>query len=80
MPSPKKSPEAGNARWIAWLLAVGYLGAAWYSIEHARESYALGYQAGRLSTAEGRYQAESTRSQAAEHVGCDANGRNCINR
>jgi hypothetical protein len=73
--------KVSRARWIVWLVVLGYFGGAWYSGQHARESYAKGYEAGRLSTAEGRETAELERlQQARDHLVCDANGRNCYNR
>ncbi len=81
MPISEKSPGASRASLVAWLLAVGYLGAAWYSVEHARESYARGFEAGRQSTADGRVAAEIVRAERPwEHLACDTDGRNCSNK
>ena len=72
------SAKQSRLAWIACLLVVGALGGAWFGGHQGRAGYALGYEAGRLSTAEGRADAAEKQSDDETHFTCDANGRNCV--
>lgn len=74
------SARASRTAWIMALLVAGLFGGAWFAGHQGRAGYALGYEAGRLSTAEGRAAAAEKQRDDETHFTCDANGRNCVNK
>ena len=72
--------KASKVSWIVWIVLLGLLFGAWYTGQHARESYELGYSAGVLSTDEGREAARRKLLEDRARFVCDSNGRNCRNR
>lgn len=72
--------KSSKTAWIMFLLAFGFLFGAWYTGQQARESSKLGYEAGVLSTDEDRAAAREKAREDQQHLLCDANGRNCVNK
>lgn len=72
--------RASRTAWIMYLLLAGFLGGSWFAGHQGQAGYALGYEAGRLSTAEGQAAAAEKILDDQKHLSCDANGRNCVNR
>ena len=65
---------------IILILFFGYLGGAWYSGQHARESFDRGFEAGFLSTQEGRDAQHAKFLEGLQHLACDPNGNRCVNK
>jgi len=63
--------------WVAFTVVISVLIGAWFAGYQARKYYALGMEAGILTTSEGRM-ARALESDA--HLECDAQGRNCVNK
>lgn len=63
--------------WVTFTVVIGLFVGAWFGGEQGRKYYALGFEAGVMSTAEGRLAHERL---VAEHMECDQKGQNCIDR
>ncbi len=73
----RQAAKRNKFAWVAWTILVSACIGAWVSGYQARKYYALGVEAGVMSTAEGRLSREI---DSTPHLECDQQGRNCVNR
>ena len=73
----RQAARRSKFAWAAWTVLLSACVGVWFSGYQARKYYALGVEAGVMSTAEGRLSREMN---STSHIECDQQGRNCVNR
>lgn len=75
-----ESAKHSRNTWVAWIILVGLFIGAWFGGHQGKLGYELGFQAGLLSTREGRDAAYNAAIENQQHYQCDKAGRNCYNK
>ena len=79
----KKALEDARHRkyaWVAWTLLLCLGVGVWFAREQASKYYALGFEAGVMSTEEGRLTRQMQSDAAQARMACDERGQRCVNR